>query len=46
MLKEREKDLREFLDQASLKGIEVEYVLRKGKPGVEIIKFAEVTTWI
>jgi universal stress protein A len=41
MLKEREKDLREFLDQASLRGIEVEYVLRKGKPGAEIIKFAE-----
>jgi len=41
MLKEREKELREFLDQASLKGLEVEYVLRKGKPGAEIIRFAE-----
>lgn len=41
MIKERDKDLREVLDQASLKGIEVDYAIRKGKPGVEIITFAK-----
>jgi universal stress protein A len=40
MLQARDEDLRGFVDPEFLKGVEVEYALQKGRPGVEIIKYA------
>ncbi len=41
MLQARDTDLREFVPQESLKDLDVEFIIRKGKPGEEILKFAE-----
>ncbi len=40
MLQAREADLRDFVPEGSLEGMEVEYCIRKGKPGDEILRFA------
>jgi universal stress protein A len=41
MLQARDEELREFVSPESVQGVEVEYSIRKGKPGEEIIKFAQ-----
>lgn len=40
MLQDREADLREFTPGGSMQDLEIEYSIRKGKPGEEILKFA------
>lgn len=41
MLQEREADLKAFMPQEPMQGVDVEYSIRKGKPGEEIVKFAK-----
>jgi nucleotide-binding universal stress UspA family protein len=41
MLKSREADLMEFTPNEPMQGLNVEYTIRKGKPGEEILKFAK-----
>lgn len=40
MLQDREADLREFTPSESMQELDIEYSIRKGKPGEEILKFA------
>jgi universal stress protein A len=40
MLQDREADLREFTPSETMQDLEIEYSIRKGKPGEEILKFA------
>ncbi len=41
MLRERDIDLRSFIPKDALEGVDVEYCIRKGKPGDEILTFAK-----
>ncbi|MBM9536458.1 universal stress protein [Desulfobulbus alkaliphilus] len=41
MLQEREADLKEFTPADSMQDLDIDYTIRKGKPGEEIVKFAK-----
>ncbi len=40
MLKARDEDLKEFVPENEIRDLDVEFCIRKGKPGEEIVKFA------